>query len=117
MASVTYKIPERSRSEKDPKTLTFTQINQRQELDAAKAAEAKGLTGQNAYVMAFTYECIRRSVTKVDGVDVDWTGTAPEWIERTSPKVLNFAVRAYNKLHQVDESEMADFLASADTAV
>jgi hypothetical protein len=112
MPEVTFKIPQSARTkETDPESLTFEPITMGQELEAAKVAETKGGGG-----LAVTYECVRRSVTKVNGKTVDWSGTGPEWMEKAGQKVLTLAVRGYKKVNDPDASETASFLESASAA-
>jgi hypothetical protein len=103
----------------DPTTVTFSPITARDELDASRAALAKG--GTDA---ALTHELVRRSVVKVDGKPVDRTGGAPQkdsvpddWINSTSPQVRSHLQDGFMVVNRPAPGAGADFLASAAGSV
>lgn len=62
----------------DPREVLMEEPSMQQEIDAAKAVAAKGLTGVPD---ALAYELLKRVVVQINGSEV----TDHDWIERTSP--------------------------------
>lgn len=99
----TYTIPEKRRSSADPKNITLVALTLSQEMHANKLVEQTG----NAY------EKVKMAIVAVDGRPVNWaTDEAEEMLNRISPVVREFILKAYMDIHVPTDDETADFLAS-----
>ena len=112
-ATVTYTIPEAFRQfETDPKAVTMRPLSVREEIQAAKAARLTEVPDT-----ALPYELLRASVVKLNGEQIDWSTSAPQWVEACSPKCREMLMKAFLRLNRNGEGDKAAEASFFDSAV
>lgn len=103
-AGVEFTFPKAMRGPKDPTTILVAELTLEQEEDADRASSSNKSLGT---------ELVKRAVVAVDGRPIDWAGEGPEWFDRASPKIREFATIAFRKVNRTTATEDEAFLASA----
>lgn len=78
-----------------------------EESRANKISQSKGGTGE------FAYEVLKAAIIEVDGAPLTWDNGAKDiFIDSLSPRVRSLLLKAFERLHVPQESDLDDFFRS-----
>jgi hypothetical protein len=104
----TFTIPDKLRTEGDPKSITFVALTLEQELMGNKLLEKSGNV----------FDKVQLAIVGINGQPVDWgSGQTDVVLGKCSPKVRELILHGYSKIHTADKADSDSFLATMEVAV
>jgi hypothetical protein len=105
-----FQVPAKLSKEIGVKTIGMVELTPAEEIMSSKTA------GNEAYQLA--YNLAMQSIRKLDDRAVTTAdGSAEEAFRTIGPKGRTLVINAYNRIHQPEGDDTADFLASMQTVV